>query len=80
MQVGDLVAICSQTIFQSDKDGDVGIVVEVEPKFYTKPKTYHLESFEPVRVDRVRVQWSNGERTYEPANCLKTISEIKKNT
>ena len=80
IQVGDLVAICPHTIIYTNKDGDVGLVLDIEPLFYNEPKSYHVETFEPVRIDRVRVLWSNGIKTYEPANCLRKITKKIKKT
>jgi len=78
IQVGDLVVICSSTVLYSNKDGDVGVVISISPMFYNQPQQYHRDTFEPVRVDRVRVRWTNGLTTYEPANCLMRISKINK--
>ena len=81
IQVGDLVVICSSTVlFKNLHKGDVGVVIEIEPRFYNQPKSYYRETFEPVTIDRMRVAWTSGAKTYEPANCLKKIKEIKKNS
>ena len=80
IQVGDLVAICSHTILYTSMKGEVGVVVAIAPQFYNEPQTYHRETFEPVMTDRVEVLWSSGQKTFEPANCLKRIAKIKKNT
>ncbi len=80
IQVGDLVAICSHTILFTRRDGDVGLVLGIDPLFYNEPKTYHVDTFEPVRIDRVWVMWSSGIKTYEPANCLTKITKKIKKT
>jgi len=79
IQVGDLVAICSNTILYTNKGEDVGLVLEISPMFYNEPQSFHTDTFEPVRVDRINVLWTTGAKTFEPANCLITISKIKEN-
>ena len=48
--------------------------------FYNEPNTYHKETFEPVKVDRMRVLWTSGLKTYEPASCLIRIAKKVKKT
>ena len=79
IQVGDLVVICASTILYTNKEADVGVVLAISPLFYNNPQTFHRDTFEPVRTDRIKVVRTNGAQTYEPANCLKIISKIKKN-
>ena len=45
IQVGDLVVICSSTVlFKNLHKGDVGVVIEIEPRFYNQPKTITYEA------------------------------------
>ena len=78
IQVGDLVAICAKDGYDAIKSRGIGLVIEVTPLFYREPQTWDRKTFEPVRTDRLRVLWTSGIKTYEPAGCLTSVSKIKR--
>jgi len=87
IEVGDLVALRSSSILYTNSGDDfkVGLVVEVRHSFYRDPEDLPAmidislpENNGILMIDRIRVMWSSGRFTYEPASILESIAKAQK--
>ena len=88
IEVGDLVTLRSSYILYASAADDfkLGLVVEIRNSFYRDPEDLPAmvdislpENHGVLMIDRIRVMWSSGRFTYEPASILEVIQKHKKN-